>query len=153
MKPLNPCELEIDLFCRGIRIDPSCALAEDGRFFSRTRAGLGSGLELVIPAPGKDIWLNVPVEEDFASASPYLLVKWGDQYFARDHRDDTLSYRVTIPPQPEWYDRTTSKGTPMSKVGVLQGTYLGIYISNSCLYWYTTPARRASSAPRASTWA
>jgi hypothetical protein len=94
----------------------------------------------VIPAPGKDIWLNVPVEEDFASASPYRLVKWGDQYFARDDRDDTLSYRVTIPPQPEWYDRATSKGTPMSKVGVLQGTYLGIYISNR-LYWYTTPSQ------------
>lgn len=141
MAPLNPCELEIDLFCRGIRIDPSCALVEDGRFFSRTRAGLGSGLELVIPAPGKDIWLNVPVEEDFASASPYRLVKWGDQYFARDDRDDTLSYRVTIPSQPAWYDRVTSNGTPMSKVGVLQGTYLGIYISNSCLYWYNNPSQ------------
>ena len=50
---LNPCELEIDLFCKGMRIDPSCALEADARFISRTRAGLGSGLELVIPGPSK----------------------------------------------------------------------------------------------------
>ena len=141
MKPLNPCELEIDLFCKGIRIDASCALSEDGRFFSRTRAGLGSGLELVIPAPGKDIWLNVPVEEDFVALTPYRLVKWGASYFVRDDRDATLSYPVTVPGQPAWYEQDTSKGTPMSKVGVLQGTYLGIYISNSCSYWYTSPSQ------------
>jgi hypothetical protein len=141
MKPLNPCELEIDLFCKGVSIDASCALSEDGRFFSRTRAGLGSGLELVIPAPGKDLWLNVPVEEDFVAATPYRLVKWGASYFVRDDRDATLSYPVTVPAQPAWYDQVTSKGTPMSKVGVLQGTYLGIYISNSCSYWYTSPSQ------------
>ena len=141
MPRLNPCELEIDLFCKGIRIDETCALTSDGRFFSRTRAGLGSGLELVIPAPGKEIWVNLPVEEDFAAASPYRLVKWGDSYFVRDDRDDTLSYAVTVPSQPKWYEGVTRAGTPMSKVGVLQGTYLGIYISNSCLYWYSTPSQ------------
>ncbi len=52
---LNPCELEIDLFCKGMRIDPSCALEDDARFISRTRAGLGSGLELVIPGSIKDV--------------------------------------------------------------------------------------------------
>ena len=39
-RKLNPGELEIDLFCRGIRIDDSCSLEEDARVFSRTRAGL-----------------------------------------------------------------------------------------------------------------
>ena len=39
---LNAGELEVDLFCRGIRIDPSCVLEEDARPFSRTRAGLGT---------------------------------------------------------------------------------------------------------------
>lgn len=27
----------------------------------------------------------------------------------------------------------------MRRVGVLQGTYLGIYISNACLFWYSAP--------------
>src|SRR5208283_708992 len=137
--PLNPCELEIDLFCKGMRIDPSCALEEDARFISRTRAGLGSGLELVIPGSIKDVWVNVPVEEDFAQQSCYELVREQGEYWVKDARSG-LSYAVRIPPEPAWYTRATSRGTPMHKVGVLQGTYLGIYISNSCGFWYHSPA-------------
>ena len=136
---LNPCELEIDLFCKGMRIDPSCALVEDGRGVSRTRAGLGSGLELILPGSLKDIWMNVPVEEDFALASPYRLVKSGTGYRVEDDRS-RLGYPVRVPSEPAWYARRTSSGTPMRRIGVLQGTYLGIYISNSCLFWYSEPS-------------
>jgi hypothetical protein len=136
--PLNPCELEIALFCSGVRVDPSCTLAQDARKLSRIRAGLGSGLEVVLPGARKDIWMNVPVEEDFALQSPYLLLKRGEGYLVRDERDGT-EYPVRIPVEPDWYTRRTKKGTEMCKVGVLQGTYLGIYISNSCTYWYSHP--------------
>jgi hypothetical protein len=138
-QPLNPCELEIDLFCKGMRIDPSCALEQDARFISRTRAGLGSGLEIVIPGPLKDVWVNVPVEEDFAQQSCYRLVLESGEYSVVDERQG-LRYPVRIPPEPGWYTRSTSRGTPMHKVGVLQGTYLGIYISNSCGFWYHSPS-------------
>jgi len=137
-RPLNPCELELDLFCNGIRIDPSCTILEDGRKISRTRAGLGSGLELVIPGTLKDVWMNAPVEEDFAGRSPYLLRKHGGAYLVADQRG-AWTYPVRIPPEPAWYSKRTSRGTMMCRVGVLQGTYLGIYISNSCLYWYSDP--------------
>jgi hypothetical protein len=135
---LNPCELEIDLFCKGMRIDPSCALEEDARFISRTRAGLGSGLEIVLPGSLKDIWVNVPVEEDFAQQSCYWLVREEGEYYLLDHRQG-FRYVVRIPGEPSWYMRRTRRGTPMHKVGVLQGTYLGIYLSNSCGFWYHTP--------------
>ena len=45
-------ELEIELFCRGMRIDESCVL-EDARRIARTRAGLGSGLEIVLTGARK----------------------------------------------------------------------------------------------------
>jgi hypothetical protein len=138
-RPLNPCELELDLFCNGIRIDSSCTLVEDARKVTRTRAGLGSGLELVLPGSLKDIWLNVPVEEDFVQRSPYLLAKRNGTYRAIDERT-RWEYPVRIPEEPLWYSRRTTRGTEMCKVGVLQGTYLGIYISNSCLLWYSNPA-------------
>jgi len=137
-KPLNPCELEIDLLCVGARVDLSCALETDGRAVSRTRAGLGSGLELVLPGPLKQIWVNVPVEEDFARASPYLLVKASDGYGLIDERSGWF-YPVRVPSEPAWYSERTVAGTLMRRVGVLQGTYLGIYISNSCLFWYSDP--------------
>jgi hypothetical protein len=73
--PLNACELEIDLFCRGMRVPEGVSLA-GARPVSRTRAGLGSGLELVIPTRSHvkpEIWVNAPVIERFAQASPYRL--------------------------------------------------------------------------------
>ena len=138
MKRLNPGELEIDLFCKGVRIDSSCTIHDDGRLFARTRAGLGSGLELVIPGDLKDIWLNVPVEEDFAQHSPYLLVKSSDEYQLCDQRNN-FKYGVLIPEEPAWYSKKTGSGIPMYRIGVLQGTYLGIYINNSCSYWFHEP--------------
>ena len=28
----------------------------------------------------------------------------------------------------------------MTRVGVLQGTYLGVYFAETCMYWYNTPS-------------
>jgi hypothetical protein len=72
---LNPCELEIDLFCSGMRVPDEVPLT-GARGVSRTRAGLGSGLEIVIPTDSwlkEAIWMNVPVAEAFAHQSPYVL--------------------------------------------------------------------------------
>ena len=137
---LSPVELEIELFCRGMRIDETCNLDEDGRRVSRTRAGLGSGLEIVLPAPRKPIWVNVPVVESFVSSSPLRLVKDREGYRILDERTAD-AYPVRIPEEPAWYSRQTSAGVPMSRVGVLQGNYLGIYVSNACLYWASKPSR------------
>ena len=131
---LKPVELEIELFCRGMRVDPSCHAGEVGRRITRTRAGLGSGLELVIPSRPKDIWVNVPVVEQFATHSPLVLQQQGDQYFVADTRGGSR-YAVSIPPEPAWYSRKTTTGSEMSRIGVLQGNYLGIYVSARCLYW------------------
>ncbi len=130
----NPCELQLELYCRGIRIDESCTLEQDSRTFARTRAGLGSGLELVIPGEFKDIWMNAPVEEAFAYDSPYIIFKDDNGYHVRDERNHEV-YDVKIPPEPSWYKEKTSNGTMMMDVGVLQGTYLGIYVGNPCGYW------------------
>lgn len=133
----KPVELEIELFCRGIRIDASCHAGEVGRRITRTRAGLGSGLELVIPSPAKDIWLNVPVIESFAASSPFVLQASGDRYAVVDTRDRE-TYTVRIPEEPSWYSKKTKTGAEMSRIGVLQGNYLGIYVSARCLYWSST---------------
>jgi hypothetical protein len=131
----NPGELQIELFCRGVRIDPSCTLQADARAIARTRAGLGSGLEMIVPGPLKDLWLNAPVEEDFAADSPFLLARGADGYVVHDLRN-AETYPVRLPPEPAWYRAATSRGTAMKEIGVLQGTYLGVYVSNSCMFWY-----------------
>jgi hypothetical protein len=130
---LKPVELEIELFCRGMRIDDS-ALYGEGRPINRTRAGLGSGLEIVIQAHPKNIWMNVPVVEPFAQRSPFLLRRRNSELIVTDKRD-AAEYRVEIPPEPKWYSRCTASEVPMNRIGVMQGNYLGIYVSTRCAYW------------------
>src|SRR4030095_5881395 len=134
--PLNPCELEIDLFCRGLRVPGDVSL-EGARGIRRTRAGLGSGLELTIPTGSwlkPAIWMNAPVVEPFVRTSPYLLAGHPGAYEILDQRTD-YKYAVDIPREPNWYRRLTSFEVPMSQIGVLQGTYLGIYINPICEFW------------------
>jgi hypothetical protein len=136
---LNPCELEIDLFCRGLRV-PDDVVLEGARGVRRTRAGLGSGLELVIPTGSwlkREIWMNAPVLEAFAQSSPYVLRGGPGTFEIHDGRGN-FRYPVRIPSQPVWYGWETSNATPMSQVGVLQGTYLGIYINPVCEFWTTS---------------
>jgi hypothetical protein len=139
--PLNACELEIDLFCKGLRLEDLCL--EGVRGISRTRAGLGSGLELVIPARSAlkdEIWVNVPVVEPFAQRSPYRLFQAGKSTAViRDERDGT-EYDVRLPGEPAWYARQTSNDVPMNRVGVMQGTYLAIYANPVCAFWSYSPS-------------
>ena len=138
LRSLNPCELAIDLLCRGLRIGSSCNLESDARPYRRTRAGLGSGLELVISGRLKDVWLNAPTLENFALMSPYLLEKPAKSYVIVDDRNGQ-NYSVRLPPAPHWYGHQTSSGKLMADVGVLQGTYLAIYLGDTCGFWRMSP--------------
>jgi uncharacterized radical SAM superfamily protein len=133
----NPALLKLDLYCKGVRLDDSCFIEEDGgRKILRTRAGLGSGLELILPG---NLWTNVPVAESFAASSPYTLHKSEAGYRLR-YRDLPVS-TVTLSPRPAWYDGFTSTGKPMTRIGTLQGTYLGVYPAKVCEYWTEKPAK------------
>jgi hypothetical protein len=136
---LTSVELEIELFCRGMRMDPDAGDVE-GLSLHRTRAGLGSGLEIVLNGGRKPIWVNVPVTEAFATVSPFRLSGDGHAYRVIDDRSGD-TYPVSVPAEPAWYSRTTRSVIPMSRIGVLQGTYLGIYVSTACLYWASSPSR------------
>lgn len=139
---LNACELEIDLFCRGMRLPDETSL-DGARGVSRTRAGLGSGLEVTLPtgsALKPLIWTNVPVVEPFALDSPYrLLGSHASGYRIVDDRSGH-AYAAALPQEPAWYARETSRGVPMGRIGVMQGTYLGIYINHICAFWNYEPA-------------
>ncbi len=131
-RPRNPCELEIDLFCKGVRIGQKAL--RQVRLARRTRAGLGSGLELILPGEPKPIWVNVPVTERFASHSPYALQESEGEFWLEDGRQG-FRYPVEIAEIPAWYEKTTSHGVKMGEIGTLQGTYLGIYVGPVCRYW------------------
>ena len=97
----NPALLKLDLYCKGLPLDDSCFIEEDGgRKSLRTRAGLGSGLELILPG---GLWTNAPVSEPFAARSPYVLHKGTgvkSQYWL--YRDDVPLSPVELSPRPDW---------------------------------------------------
>ena len=133
----NPSFLKLDLYCKGLQLDDSCYVEEDGgRKILRTRAGLGSGLELVLPG---GLWTNVPVTEPFSQRSPYTLHREDGRYMLRWRGDDVAP--VALSPRPHWYEAHTSSGKPMTRIGTLQGTYLGIYLAKVCEYWTATPTK------------
>jgi hypothetical protein len=133
----SPALLKLDLYCEGTRLDESCLTGGDhGREIMRTRAGLGSGLEVILPG---GLWTNVPVVESFAQRSPYLLRRAGGDYVLGKDGEDVATVRLS--PRPPWYDHTTSSGRPMTRVGTLQGTYLGIYPARVCDFWVVKPER------------
>jgi len=131
---VNPAYLKLDLFCKGMRIDGTASVEADGRGILRTRAGLGSGLEIILP---ESMYVNVPVTEAWVQGTPYLLYREGDVYKIRRGGDYVCD--VTLPRQPAFYDAMTSSGKKMSSIGVLQGTYLGVYPADVCYYWTTAP--------------
>lgn len=138
----NPGFLKLDLFCRGARLDESCRVARDGgRPVLRARAGLGSGLELVLRG---GLRVNVPVTEPFAASSPYVLVREAPRRGSPRyvlHRDGAPVAAVELAPRPSWYDRRTASGKAMHRIGTLQGTYLAVYPAGVCHFWKRGPAR------------
>ena len=134
---VDPARLKLELYCEGMQVDDSCLIDDDGgRQIMRTRAGLGSGLELILPG---GLWTNVPVVEAFARQSRYVLHREDRQYVIRLNREVVAPVRLS--PKPAWYDARTATGKPMTRVGTLQGTYLGIYPARVCDFWVRKPER------------
>ncbi len=134
----NPSLLKLDLYCKGIQLDDSCLVTDDGgRPILRTRAGLGSGLEAILPG---GLWTNVPVTEPFAQHSPYTLHRFTSGTYWIHWQGEPVT-EVALSPRPAWYDATLPNGKEMTHIGTLQGTYLGIYQAKVCEYWTAKPEK------------
>ena len=132
----NPALFKLALYCEGLRISEEALKALNAsREIMRTRAGLGSGLELVLPG---GLWTNAPVTESFCAASPFEL-EYEDRGFLVRHRDGQ-AVPVEPAPRPSWYGWQCATGKPMRHVGTLQGTYLGIFPTKVCEFW-TNPTK------------
>jgi len=133
----DPCSVAIDLFCRGLAVDGSCDLEHDARGLSRTRAGLGSGLDLVLegaPPLHRPVWLNAPLVEGFVAGTPWRLEKRDGRYSVVESGSGER-FAARVPAEPAWYRQHTTSGLEMQQVGVLQGTYLGVYVGPVCRFW------------------
>lgn len=129
-------KLKLDLFCRGARVGNNCTLAQDTRPVKRTRGGLGSGLDAILPG---HTWVNIPIEEPFATKSPYRIDKRDGIYSLWLESEKICP--LVLPPKPTWYEEKTSSGRKIGEIGVMQGTYFAVYPSDLCGFWKDTPRK------------
>lgn len=127
--------MRLAMFGRGLRLSNNVSALFRGTVKEplRTRAGAAGGLDLILQDGS---WINAPVLENFSRSSPYLL-DLQDNAFVITVGASVLQH-VTLPFRPAYYDRETSAGTVMSRVGILQGDRLTISLTNFCKFWGTS---------------
>lgn len=85
--------------------------------------------------------------EPFAQRSPYVLKREQGSYVIHREPEAEPVATVELSPRPGWYDANTATGKPMTRIGTLQGTYLGIYQAKVCEYW--TEKVKVAARPQA----
>ncbi len=125
--PFNPGYLKLLLTTKGMRIEE--AIAGEIEKTLKTRRGVSGGVELILPG---DIWVNVPADEEFAHASPLSLTKEGKKFFVAGYGE---KISVEIVPQPSFYEKVTSKGTPFYQLAVLHGGEVHITPTSKCQFF------------------
>jgi hypothetical protein len=127
----------VDLLANGARLRPDTrdAMRRAGaRRPMRVRSGSCGGIDVVL-ADGT--YVNCPVDEPFAERSPYELTAVEDGLVLRGvtpfmgHVEES----VTPLPAPAYYDRTSSSGEPLSRLGQVCSDRLGIGLTNRCVFW------------------
>lgn len=129
----NPALLKLELLSLGLRVSDEAREAMRGKQKEATmiRAGVGgSGLDLVLE---KEVWVNAPTEEAFAADSPLVLSVSGSDFFIT--RNQEPIQKVSLVPPPAYYDKYTSSGIPMKRIGRIQGDFLAVSIDSDCFFW------------------
>jgi hypothetical protein len=120
----HPAHWKLELAVRGARLDPSAA---------RLAAGdAARPLELVLP---DGVRVDVPIDERHAAGSPFVLLADGRRHFlVRRNGAGSESARVEVRaiPRPAFYERRTSRGTPMARVAAVRGSHLLVIPSSAC---------------------
>jgi len=136
MKPLNnynPALLKLELLSKGLVVSEAAEEELGSRQKKPTmiRAGVGgSGIDLILE---KEVWVNAPIAENFATNSPFVLDAEGSDLVIKKQED--IIQKVLPVPQPAYYGKLTSTGVPMERIGRIQGDFFAVAIDNDCYFW------------------
>jgi hypothetical protein len=121
---IHAAHLKLELAVRGARLDPTVRLGPRGE-------GRGS-VDLILPG---DIRVDVSVDERHTARSPFLLLAEGGRHFlVRREAGDPETGRTEVRPvpRPRFYERRTSRGTPMWRVATVRGPHLVVTPTTAC---------------------
>jgi len=125
-------ELKFEILSSGIQLQNRIknTLSKISKEPQSMRSGISSGIELILP---EDIWVNAPVKEHFTRKSPLLLDMENESIVLKKRKN--IITHVTTLPRPAFYDKHTSDGIPMKKIGSIRADRLSIGINDSCIFW------------------
>ena len=125
---LNPGYLKLELMLRGLRVDE--ALFRKG-LIKKTlpQEGILGNIDLLLP---ENTWVNVSHQGERARSSPYLLFERDGNLYVTNGRREVM---VTLVPQPRFYEKKTSTGVPLYRIGLLHGGYLAITPLKRCEFF------------------
>ena len=129
---VHPASLKLELAARGAVLDAT--VRDHGALFRGTTGttAVARSLDLVLP---DETWVSAPVEERTTAGSPFHLLVDGERFFlVRRELDgaETLRVEVRAVPQPRFYERRTTRGTPMWRVAAVHGSHLVINPAGAC---------------------
>ncbi len=125
----NPGFLKLDLVIRGMKISRDSLDSPEISRAIRLSNETGAALELNIILPDEVI-VNIPVLACLAEEKPYTLVKKGDGFSIRAQSGEAVEVRLA--PTPQYYDRKTTSGVPMVRIGRTYGGYLALSPNPLC---------------------
>ncbi len=137
-KRYNPALLRLELLSQGISIEPEFTEKFSGVLKEPlwTRTGpTSTGIDLKLE---KGVYVSPPVEGDrfpYHYKNPPFSLSIDEQNSPVIKKNGKIVQKVIPFPRPSYYGKTTSQGTPMSKVGVVTGDFLAIAIDNRCWFW------------------
>jgi hypothetical protein len=124
----NPGYLKLELSVKGVRLDDTARVHPDIQRLPDVSADIVRGIDLVLP---QDVYVNVPLEADPKTDSPFLLAGRGDQLILQR---DGAGIEVRVVPQPSFYALFTRSGQPMWHVGAVYGGFIAINPTAGCGY-------------------
>lgn len=128
----SPVHLKLELAIRGVRLDDELDAATPLVRAASARDHASREIELVLP---DGVTASCPVGTEAAARSPFTLTVTNDRFRLLRRADGDAPAEqidVSVLPQPEFYDRETSAGTPMWQVATVHGSYISVDPASTC---------------------
>ncbi len=124
----NSGELKLELITKGVRLDRSALGSKEIVRALDIANQVHNTLELDLILPGK-VLVNIAIQECLDKESNYLLIKDKEEFYVVN---DDMKIKVYLESPPKFYDKLTSSGKIMAKVGRKYGDYLLITPTGAC---------------------
>jgi hypothetical protein len=145
----HPARWKPELAVRGARLHDS---VRQRREFSDlgVRPDAPRSLDVVLPG---EVCVDVPIDEHHTAGSPFSIGVDGKRFVLRhDAEGEAAPVPVRLVPPPRFYERRTSRGTPMRDIGAVRGTHLVLSPGSRCGFSVRgTPCRFCVEGARSAT--